>query len=33
MAEGGFEDFEMQDLGQKYPQYDEMNDEELDNEY
>ena len=33
MAEVGFDDFEMQDLGQKFPQYDEMNDEELDNEY
>ena len=32
MAEVGFDDFEMQDLGQKFPQY-EMNDEELDNEY
>ena len=33
MAKGGFDDFEMQDLGQKYPRYDEMNNEELDNEY
>ena len=33
MTEQGFDDFKMQDLGQKYPQYDEMNDEQLDNEY
>ena len=33
MAEGGLDDFEMQDVDQKYPQYDEMNDEGLDNEY
>ena len=27
MAEEGFDDFEMQDLGRSYPQYDDMNDE------
>ena len=33
MAEEGFDDFEMQDLGRKYPQYDDMNDEQLNDEY
>ena len=33
MAEGGFHDFEMQDLGQKSPLYDEMNYDQLANEY
>ena len=32
MAKGGF-DFEMQDLGDNYPQCDEMNYEQLDYEY
>ena len=25
MAEGGFDDYEMQDLSEKYPEYDDMN--------
>ena len=29
----GFDDFEMKDLGRKYPKYDDMNREELNNEY
>ena len=33
MAEGGFDDYEMQDLGEKYPEYDKMNDEQLGIEY
>ena len=33
MAERGFDDFEMQDLGQKYPEYDNMNYGKLDYEY
>ena len=33
MDEGGFDDFEMKDLGKKYPQYDEMNYDQLANEY
>ena len=29
----GFEEFEMKDLGRNYPEYDDMNIEELNNEY
>ena len=29
----GFDDFEMEDLGRKYPEYDDMNEVELNNEY
>ena len=34
MAEGGFDDFEMEDLGRKeYPEYENMNEQELNDEY
>ena len=33
MAEGGFDDYEMENMDEKYPEYDKMNDEQLDNEY
>ena len=33
MAEGGFDDFEMEDLGRNYPEYYDMNDLKLGNEY
>ena len=33
MAERGSYDFEMQDLGQKYPEYADMNQDQLDDEY
>ena len=33
MAEGGFDDFEMDDLGSKYPEYDDLNEQELYDEY
>ena len=33
MAEGGLDDFEMEDVGRKFPQYDDMDDEQLENEY
>ena len=32
MAEG-FDDFEMKDLSRKYPEYDDMNEQELNDEY
>ena len=33
MAEGVFNDFDMNDLGEKYPDYNDMNDGQLCNEY
>ena len=33
MAEGGFDDFEMEYMGRKYPEYDDMNEQELHDEY
>ena len=33
MAEGGFEDYEMEDFGRKYPEYDNMNEQELNDEH
>ena len=33
MAEGGFEDFEMEDLGRNYLQYNNMNEQQLNDEY
>ena len=33
MAEGEFDDIEMQDLGQKYPEYNDMNYQQLNHEY
>ena len=29
----GFDNFKMEDLGRNYPEYDNMNEQELDNEY
>ena len=33
MAEGRSDDYEMRQLGEKYPEYDDMNYEQLDYEY
>ena len=32
MAEGGFEDYEMEGFGRKYPEYDDINEQELNDE-
>ena len=33
MAEGGFDDYEMEDMSRMYPQYDNYNEPDLDDEY
>ena len=33
MAEEGSDDYEMEDLGRKYPEYDDLNEQDLDDEY
>ena len=33
MVEGGFDDFEIQEMGEKYSDYDDMNYGQLDYEY
>ena len=33
MAEGGFEAFEMEDLSENYPEYNNMNEQQLNDEY
>ena len=33
MAEGGFDDYEMEDMSRMYPQYDNYNEQDLDDEY
>ena len=33
MAEGGFDDLDMKDLGREYPEYDNYDEQELNNEY
>ena len=33
MAEGGFDDFEMKEISRKYPEYENMNEQELNDEY
>ena len=32
MAEGGFDDLEMEGYGRKYPEYDDINEQELNDE-